>query len=126
MIVEIQKRFSDFDMYEHVNSTVYFSYFEYARIQALGEVFEDVADSIWFVVAKQSCDYLEPILFKDTVFIELKVAKVGKSSFDLEYIVKNNHKVFAKGFTTLVAIDKNTKKATPLTQDIQNYLSKIL
>jgi acyl-CoA thioester hydrolase len=125
MIVEIQKRFSDFDMYGHVNSAVYFSYFEYARLQALGEVFEDVVDSIWFVVAKQSCDYLEPILLKDTVFIELKVAKVGKSSFDLEYFVKNNQKVFAKGFTTLVAIDKNTKKATPLTQDIQNYLSKV-
>ncbi|OSS41535.1 4-hydroxybenzoyl-CoA thioesterase family active site [Desulfurella amilsii] len=125
MMVEIQKRFSDFDMYGHVNSVVYFSYFEYARIQALGEIFENVADTIWFVVAKQSCDYLEPILFKDLVFVEIKIAKIGKSSFDLEYIVKNDHKLFAKGFTTLVAIDKNTKKATPLNQDIQNYLSKI-
>ncbi|HHS49425.1 MAG TPA: acyl-CoA thioesterase [Desulfurella acetivorans] len=125
MIVEIQKRFSDFDMYGHVNSVVYFSYFEYARIRALGEIFENAADTIWFVVAKQSCDYLEPILFKDLVFVEIKIAKIGKSSFDLEYIVKNDHKVFAKGSTTLVAIDKNTKKATPLTQDIQNYLSKV-
>lgn len=125
MIVEIQKRFSDFDMYGHVNSAVYFSYFEYARVQVLGDIFEDVTDKIWFVVAKQSCDYLEPILFKDPVFIELKVAKVGRSSFDLEYILKNNHKVFAKGFTTLVAIDKNTKTPTPLTPKIQEYLLKI-
>lgn len=125
MIVEIQKRFSDFDMYGHVNSAVYFSYFEYARIVALSEMFEKVSGYIWFVVAKQSCDYLEPILFKDTVNIDLKITKIGKSSFDIEYIAKNVYKIFAKGITTLVAIDKNTKKPTPLTLDIQNYLSKL-
>ncbi|MGB9745154.1 MAG: acyl-CoA thioesterase [Desulfurella sp.] len=125
MIVEIQKRFSDFDMYTHVNSAVYFTYFEYARVVALGQFFQKVSDTIWFVVAKQSCEYLEPILFNDIVFVELKIEKIGKSSFDISYIVKNDNKTFAKGLTTLVAIDKNTKKATPLTSDILNYLSKI-
>ncbi len=126
MKIEIQKRFSDFDMYAHVNSAVYFTYFEYARIAALSKIFEKVSDYIWFVVAKQSCEYLQPILFNDDVFIELKIIKIGKSSFDISYIVKNDDKIFAKGLTTLVAIDKNTKKATPLTQDILNDLSKIL
>lgn len=125
MIVEIQKRFSDFDMYGHVNSAVYFSYFEYARIVALSEMFEKFTEDIWFVVAKQSCDYLEPILFKDSINVDLKITKISKSSFDIEYITKNDYKIFAKGLTTLVAIDKNTKKSTPLTLDIQNYLSKL-
>ncbi len=125
MIVEIQKRFSDFDMYGHINSAVYFSYFEYARAIALGEFFEKIMDNIWFVVAKQSCEYLKPILFKDKVMIDIKVIKIGKSSFDIEYIVKNDYDVFAKGLTTIVAIDKYSKKATPLSQDILNYLSNL-
>ncbi len=125
MIVEIQKRFSDFDMYGHVNSAVYFSYFEYARTIALGEFFEKIMDNIWFVVAKQSCEYLKPILFQDKVVIDLKVIKIGKSSFDIEYIVKNDYEVFAKGLSTIVAIDKYSKKATPLSKDILNYLSNL-
>ena len=117
--VEVKVRFSETDMYGHLNNTVTFTYFEYARIEFLkylgfvrdwsvGEV-QKIS-----VVADLQCDYLKQVFFDETLRIYVKAARIGTSSIDLHYLAKNeqNEPCFT-GRGTIVQIDKNTGKSIP-------------
>ena len=58
------------------------------------------------------CDYKLPILFGDPLVVSVVVARIGTSSFDLDYHLHDGaEKTYATARTTLVCFD-NTKKVT--------------
>jgi acyl-CoA thioester hydrolase len=108
----IDLRFSDLDLYGHVNSAVYFTYLETARVKLFMEVFQELTDQgIFIVVGRAECDYKYPILLSDTVVVSAWVSRIGATSFDLNYhIHDNNDRTFATAITTMVCIDSVKKK----------------
>lgn len=115
---EVTVRFSETDMYGHLNNTVPFTYFEYARI----EFFKSVAFTAWVdrkadlipVVADLQCDFLKQVFFDEKLKIYVKAAKVGNSSVDLHYMVKNEKgEICITGRGAIVQINRNTGKAVP-------------
>lgn len=91
---EARVRFSETDMYGHMNNTVSFTYFEQARIdyfRHVGILMPSVADenvkSIP-IVADLQCDYVKQVFFDDVLRIYTKIAKVGSSSMDIHYLAK--------------------------------------
>lgn len=116
--VEVTVRFSETDMYGHLNNTVPFAYFEYARIEFLKHLgFMDWSSRDMTkipVVADLQCDYLKQVYFDETLRIYVKAARIGNSSIDIHYLARNekDEPCFI-GRGTIVQIDKSTGKAIP-------------
>lgn len=117
----IELRFSDLDAYGHVNSAVYFTYLETARVKLFHDFFKEVtAQGIFTVVARAECDFKIPITLYDEVIVTLWVAKTGRSSFDLDYRVHDGHeKTYATARTTMVCFDSVKNVPMPLPESIK-------
>jgi acyl-CoA thioester hydrolase len=109
----IELRFSDLDLYGHVNSGVYFTYLETARVTLFHDFFKELTDKqIFTLVARAECDHKLPILFGDALVVSVTISRIGTSSFDLDYRLHDGaEKAYATARTTMVCYD-NIKKAT--------------
>ena len=126
--VEVKVRFSETDMYGHLNNTVPFTYFELARIEYLQSTgmmkdWDSKNSETIIVVADLQCDFLRQVYFNEKLKIYVKAASVGSSSIDVHYLGKNekNEPVFT-GRGALVQIDSKTGKSVPLTEEEKKIL----
>lgn len=112
----VEVRFSDLDAYGHVNSAVYFTYLETARLKLFSDGFQEISrQGILLVVGRAECDYLAPIMLYDKVVVGVTFARMGRSSFDLEYRLHDGgDKCYAKARTTMVCFDPVHKTAVPV------------
>ncbi|KAA1423135.1 acyl-CoA thioesterase, partial [Nocardioides antri] len=62
----VQVRFSDVDVYRHVNNVVYYEYFQEARIRLFMELGRGMprVRALQVVVARTDGDYLAPIMLR--------------------------------------------------------------
>lgn len=117
----IELRFSDLDAYGHVNSAVYFTYLETARVKLFHDFFKEVTEQgIFTVVARAECDFKIPIMLYDELLVTLWVAKTGKTSFELEYRLHDSkEKTYATARTTMVCFDSLKNATVPLPESIR-------
>jgi len=117
----IELRFSDLDAYGHVNSAVYFTYLETARVKLFHAFFREVTQhGIFTLVARAECDFKIPITLYDTVIVTLWIAKTGRSSFDLEYRLHDDQdKTYATARTTMVCFDSIKGKTVAIPEIIK-------
>lgn len=122
---EIEVRFSDFDLYGHVNSVLYFNYCETARVKVLKDALIELAKSrIHIVVAHAKCDYLQPILYGEKLMVHTFAAKMGTTSFELEYCLSDGgQKTYAIARTTMVCFDSVRKMSIPIPEIVRNILN---
>lgn len=119
--VSVSVRFSETDMFGHLNNTVPFSYFEYARIEYFKHIglmndWMNPKGTTIPVVADMQCDYLRQIFFDEKLEIYVKTATVGTSSADLHYMAKNeNGEIVLTGRGSVVQINRSTGKSEPWT-----------
>ncbi len=121
---EVRVRFSETDMFGHMNNTVSFTYFEQARIDYFhhlgilmpSAVNEDVQAIP--IVADLQCDYVKQVFFDDALRIYTKIAKVGNSSLDIHYLAKNQkNEICFTGRGTIVQMDPRTGKSVPISEE---------
>jgi len=117
----IELRFSDLDAYGHVNSAVYFTYLETARVKLFSDFFREASDrGIFTVVARAECDFKIPILLYDQVVVTVWVARLGNSSFDLAYRLHDGKgTTYANARTTMVCFDHVNKVTVSVPDDIK-------
>lgn len=124
--IPIRIRFSETDMFGHVNNVSPFIYFEEARIEFLKSVglFDDNANSEGIpIVADLQCDYLRQVYFQDSLQIYVKAAHVGNTSFDIHYMgVNQNEEVCLTGRGRIVYINTSTGRPLPLSESIKQKL----
>ena len=61
------------DAFGHVNNTVYYRYFESARVLMDERIsFHDAENNIGAILAEQSCRYRIPVIYPDTLTIGLR------------------------------------------------------
>ncbi|MGG3940472.1 thioesterase family protein [Peribacillus psychrosaccharolyticus] len=127
---EVKVRFSETDMFGHLNNTVPFTYFEEARIEyfkSLGFMQDWVHDESGAipVVADLQCDFLQQIFFNDKVLIQVKAAKIGNSSADIHYLgKKEDGSICLTGRGTVVQINKATGKPLVWTEEMKQLMDK--
>lgn len=109
-------RFSDVDVYGHVNNVKYFEYYQEARLAfmtTLGRS-EDLG-RFAVVLAKVEVDYKRPILFRtDPYVVESWVTRVGGSSFDITAEIRDGDTMLSRSKAVLVTFDLATQSARPL------------
>ena len=117
----IELRFSDLDLYNHVNSVVYFDYMETARVRLFREVFQELTDrGIFIVVGKAECEYRLPIPFDDPVAVTVRISRIGTTSFDIDYRIHDQgDRTFAVARTSMVCFDSVGKRPTAVPERLR-------
>ncbi|WP_026906368.1 acyl-CoA thioesterase [Paucisalibacillus globulus] len=125
--IPIRIRFSETDMFGHVNNVSPFIYFEEARIEYLKTVgvFGDEGNTEGIpIVADLQCDYLRQLFFEDSLHMYVKASKVGNTSFDIHYMgVNQDEEVCLTGRGRIVYINSTTGKPLPLGDHIKEKIS---
>lgn len=124
----VQVRFSETDMFGHVNNTVPIAYFEFARIEymkELGLMQRWLKGSDLFpVVADMQVDYVRQVFFDEKLAIFVKVASVGNSSIDIHYwAVNEKGETCFTGRGAMVQISKKTGKGYPWNEEERELLT---
>lgn len=107
-------RFSDVDMYGHVNNVKYFEYLQEARIPLMSRIAEPLADlgEVHVVVAQTDVDYQAPILLRREPYgVQSRLARVGSRSFTIESEIRDGDRTLARGRVVLVFIDPATGRS---------------
>ena len=123
-------RWDDLDGFGHVNNATYLTYMQesrsnftwYSRKEAgLDPVLSQM------VVARAEVDFIEPIY--DGGFdldVAIWVSRIGTSSFEMVYEMSSSHGMHARGRTVQVAVNMDTKKSRPLSDEEREFLNKYL
>ncbi|MHB1947648.1 MAG: acyl-CoA thioesterase [Gammaproteobacteria bacterium] len=123
----IPVRWYDMDAFAHVNTSVYFTYFEQTRISW----FIEIAPSHYRthdtgpVVVNASCTFLKPIVYPEIILVKLFIAPPGRSSFETFYEIrsqKNLDQLYAQGSAKIVWVDRKTGHSIPLPEELLKFL----
>ena len=127
-VFECAVRFDDLDSYGHVNNVTFAEYLQEARIDfAHRHLTEALEPHEGAVVAHQSIDYVLPVPFRtEPLRVEVWVTRIGTSSYDVAYDVRDGTVVFARATGALVAYDVSAQKPRPLSEAERSALTTFL
>ncbi|MGH2418846.1 MAG: acyl-CoA thioesterase [Candidatus Limnocylindria bacterium] len=117
----VQVRFRDIDAFGHVNTAVFFSYVELARIRYLLDVVRPPTsfDRMPLILARVELDFRSPIAFGEDVVVETRVDRIGRSSFAMRHRMTAGPEGRLAGDvqTVLVTYDYTTSQPIPVPDD---------
>ena len=126
----VHVRFSDVDVYGHVNNVTYFEYFMEARIRLAARLWRDLPAGTpepTFVVAQADVDYRTPMTFRAEPYDCFSaVAEVGTTSFRVDSEIREGDTPFARSRVTLVFVDPGTGRPAPPGPDLREPLLSAL
>lgn len=115
---DVHVRFSDVDVYGHVNNVKYFEYFQEARIRMLHAIGTVLAEGRHLVVAQTDVDYKRPILFRPEPYdCRTWISRVGSTSLVFESVVRDQlagGEVLARARVVGVCMDSTTGRPAPV------------
>jgi len=127
--VEVTTRWSDNDMYGHMNNAAYYTFFDTAVTSWLisAGLTADPKGSMFFV-AETGCRYLSEIGYPDRVTVGLRIARLGTSSIGYEIGLFRNdaETAAAEGLFVHVHVDAATRRPAPLPAAMRPILETIL
>ena len=113
----VRVRFSDVDVYGHVNNVKYFEYLMEARILLLARLWKDLPEDTpepVGVVARTDVDYRQPILFREQPYDAWShVSSVGTTSMTVESEICDGEEVLARARVVMVFVDPATSRPVP-------------
>jgi acyl-CoA thioester hydrolase len=128
----VTTRWSDNDMYGHLNNAVYYELFDSAinGWQAESVAVDPLTDGTLGVVAESGCSFFAEVAFPTPLVVGLRVVRVGRSSvtYQLGLFVDPAHAtpadpaVKALGHWVHVEIDAVTRRSTPLPDQLRALL----
>jgi YbgC/YbaW family acyl-CoA thioester hydrolase len=80
---------------------------------------------ITFFPSKVNVDYRKPIMFGDSLDMEMVSKDIKKVSFVLEYTVKRQEEVVLKGEVLMVCFDVRNKKLAKIEGEMLEYINQI-
>ena len=119
---DIGTRWSDNDIYGHVNNVVYYSWFDTAVNGLLIErgaldIHSSGTDGVIGLVVETQCNYFAPLAFPEPVVAGIRVAHIGASSVRYEVALfpgDESQPCAAKGHFIHVYVDRATRRPAPL------------
>jgi acyl-CoA thioester hydrolase len=126
---QITTRWSDNDVYGHVNNVVYYSYFDTAvngwLIEATGTDIR-LLDAIG-IVAETTCRFLAPLSFPDVVTAGLRLKHLGRTSVVYNIGLFRNDETVPAGVGRFVHVyvDRATRRPVPVPDLIREALTAL-
>jgi acyl-CoA thioester hydrolase len=123
LTTRIPVRWGDMDAYGHLNNTLYFRFFEQARvewIEQLGFPVRSEAES-GPVIIHADCTFLIPVNYPATAEVRLYAGRPGRSSLMTWYelYVEGDERMYASGSAKVVWMHVETGKSAPLPDSVR-------
>jgi len=130
VIVRIPVQWGDMDAYGHVNNTVFFRYFESARVDYLVRCgFVDAYDNekIGAILHSTSCRFRKPLFYPDTALVGARASEVQDDRFTLEYklISDSQRALAAEGSSVVVSLNYVTRKIVSIPGRVRELIARI-
>jgi acyl-CoA thioester hydrolase len=125
----ITTRWSDNDLYGHVNNVVYYSYFDSIANRYLIEVGGlDIHDGTTIgLVVNSSCDYHAPVAYPQALEGALRIDRLGNSSvqYGIAIFADGEAQACANGSFTHVFVDRDSGRPVPIPGAMREALEAI-
>ncbi|NNG37126.1 acyl-CoA thioesterase [Nakamurella aerolata] len=129
-VVQVPVRWSDVDVFGHVNNARTVTLLEEARVQwmftdAPAKGLQELTKGV--VVASLTIDYRRAISFGDPVTVSMGVSHIGGSAFTIDYQVyagADGDQLAATASTVLVPVDASTFRARRLSAPERAFLQQ--
>lgn len=129
-VVQLGTRWSDNDLYGHVNNVVYYSYFDTVANRFLIEQagLDIHHGQMIGLVVDSGCSYFAPVAFPERLRGALRIAHLGRSSVRYEIAIFREHDpiAVAQGHFVHVFVDRDSRQALPISDPIRAALSRLL
>ena len=116
-------RWGDMDAYGHANNTVYFRFFEEARITWLASLdLGKEGDPDGPVIIKTSATFLKELSHPATVEVKTYADKAGNTSLDTYHtlIDADTGDLYAEGYAKIVWFDRSARTSTQLPDTLRS------
>ena len=116
----IQVRFRDSDLLGHLNNAVYSTYFESGRMEYWAQFTGGHSFDNWpFILARTEIDFLAEAHPGQALTLGVRVARIGRKSFDFEYLLvrDDDGREVARGRSVQVMFDYRSKKTRPVSDE---------
>jgi acyl-CoA thioester hydrolase len=127
--VPITTRWSDNDVYGHINNVTYYSFFDTAvNAWLIAQGALDIArGSVIGLVVETHCNYFAPLAFPQAVEAGLRVAHIGKSSvrYEVGIFAQGTDATAAHGHFVHVYVDRASRTPTHLPEQLRAVLQRI-
>jgi acyl-CoA thioester hydrolase len=124
VVIRWPVQWGDQDAFQHVNNTVYFRWFETARIAYLERAGLSALmerERLGPILAAISCQYRRPITYPDHVQVGARIIRLGRSSASMEHRLFSEAlgAVAAEGDSTLVVFDYTRQRPSPIPEGVR-------
>lgn len=126
----IGTRWSDNDVYGHVNNVVYYSWFDTAVNGLLIErgAIDIHSGGVIGLVIETQCNYFAPLAFPEAVVAGIRVAHIGSSSVRYEvglFPADESQPCAARGHFIHVYVDRSTRRPVALPPELLSVLETL-
>jgi len=117
--IPIPVQWGEMDAYGHVNNSVFFRYFETARMAYLercGFLETHARDGVGAILHSTHCRFRQALVHPDTVEVGTRVSDLQDDRFTMSYVVVStaSGKVAAEGSAIIVAFDYRARAKVTL------------
>ena len=127
--LSIQTRWSDNDIYGHVNNVTYYSYFDtVVNCFLIDQGGLDIeTDSVIGMAVETMCKFNKPLAYPEVLEAGLRVGKLGNSSvrYEIGIFQEGAAEAAAMGHFVHVFVDRATGKSAPIPDAIRSALERI-
>ena len=122
----VPTRWSDNDMFGHLNNAVYLELFDSVLngwMQRETGIDENVAPTLG-VVAETSCRYYREVSFPVTVDVGVRARRLGRTSvvFEFGVFLPDEEEIAAHGLWAQVYVDRESRRPVPIPDAVRAHL----
>jgi YbgC/YbaW family acyl-CoA thioester hydrolase len=125
-VYSIRVRFVDTDASGRIHYTAMLRHFEAAEqdlLRSIGAFYKTgYLEGVGFPRVHAECDYTGPVAFDDPLSIEVRVDRVGNSSYTLGFSATVESRPVAHGKLTIVCIDLGTQRSRTIPEELAGKL----
>lgn len=130
VVVVIPVQWGEMDAYGHVNNTVFFRYFETARIAYLdrcGFLEAHERDKVGAILHSTDCRFRLPLFYPDIVHVGASATAVDSDRFTLRYRVvsEGQDAVAAEGSSIVVSFDYVNRQKVPIPESVRAGIERL-
>jgi acyl-CoA thioester hydrolase len=126
----IATRWSDNDIYGHLNNVVYYAYFDTAVNRYLIEAgaLDIERGPVIGLVVETGCNYFEPLAFPETLDTGIRVEHLGTSSvrYRIGIFRAGDPLAAAQGHFVHVYVDRKSRRPTPIPSPMRTALERLI
>jgi acyl-CoA thioester hydrolase len=120
----------DMDSYRHVNNTVYFRYFENARLEYFRRMrwFEyEEQTGIGPILSATDCRFRKALTYPDTISIGARVSSIGADRCIYDYLIVSHglDAVAAEGHGIIVSYDYRKGMKVPFPEELRRRIEEL-